>query len=460
VTDASDVLVVGAGLSGLALATSLRRRGVSVRVLEASAEVGGNLKTKRVETAEGSWLLDLGPNSFGENSTAFVGLAKEAGIADRLVRAPASAERRFVWRGGRLRDVPSNPLKFLASGLLPLRGRLRLVREPWVKPRPADAPEESLAAFCDRRLGRAAREKLLTPVVGGIYAGDPSELGAESAFPAMVALEREHGSLIRAAMRGKGPPSRGRLCSFADGLAELPAALHRTLGDAVTTRAPVLEMTQPITRSVPALWRARAGDGSTFDAARIVLATPATNSSELLASIDAALARELAAITYAPMTVVHVGARRAALRRLPPGFGFLVPRDEGLRILGAISSSALFPGRAPQGHALLTVFAGGRLDPDAISLDDDALRRFVVADLARAVGLVGEPTLFHVTRWPRAIPQYVVGHKDRLARIDAAVRALPGLTLLGNWRGGIAMPDCVKNAEFASDELARTRSGV
>jgi oxygen-dependent protoporphyrinogen oxidase len=448
----SDVLVVGAGLSGLALATSLVERGVGVRVLEASADVGGNLRTRRVETAEGAWLVDLGPNSFGEHSTAFVGLARRAGIEGRLVRAPASAERRFIWRAGRLREVPSNPLKFLASNLLPLGGRLRLMREPWVKPRPAGAPEESLAQFCDRRLGRAAREKLLTPVVGGIYAGDPSELGAESAFPAMVALEREHGSLIRAAMRGKGPPSRGRLCSFVDGLAELPAALRRRLGAVVTTDAPVRRVARNGDR-----WRVETADGRAFDAARLVVATPASEAAEMLAPVDAALARELAAITYAPMTVVHVGAPRDALPRLPRGFGFLVPRDEGLRILGAICSSELFPGRAPDGHALLTVFTGGRLDPQASTLDDAAVRRFVLADLARAVGLVGEPALFQTTRWPRAIPQYVVGHKDRVARVDAAVRALPGLTLIGNWKGGIAMPDCVRAADSAADELAAAR---
>ncbi len=448
-TDANaDVVVVGAGLSGLALATSLAERGVRTRVIEASPGVGGNLRSKRVETAEGAWLLDLGPNSFGENSAAFVDLARRAGIADRIVRAPQSADRRFVWRAGHLREVPSNPLGFLFSNVLPLGGRIRVVREVWTPPRRIGA-EESLAQFCDRRLGRAAREKLLTPVVGGIYAGDPSELGAESAFPAMVALEREHGSLIRAAMRGKGPPSRGRLCSFADGLAELPAALRRRLGDALTVGVAARRVVRADGR-----WRVETSDGRSFDATRLVLATPADAAARLLAPIDAALARELAAIVYAPMTVVHVGARRDALPRLPSGFGFLVPRDEGLRILGAICSSELFPGRAPQGHTLLTVFTGGRLDPDAMSLDDAALRRCVVADLARAVGLVGEPALFHVTRWPRAIPQYVVGHKDRVARVDVAVRALPGLTLLSNWRGGIAMPDCVRNANSAADELA------
>jgi oxygen-dependent protoporphyrinogen oxidase len=159
------------------------------------------------------------------------------------------------------------------------------------------------------------------------------------------------------------------------------------------------------------------------------------------------------------MAVVHVGVRRDALKTLPPGFGFLVPRGEGLRILGAIFSSELFPGRAPAGCALLTVFAGGALDPEAVALDDGAVAAFVRADLGRALGLAGEPALLSVTRWPRAIPQYVVGHKERVARIDAALAAHAGLRLVGNWRGGIAMTECAKNSAALADELARARPG-
>jgi oxygen-dependent protoporphyrinogen oxidase len=264
----------------------------------------------------------------------------------------------------------------------------------------------------------------------------------------MAALEREHGSLFRAARRGKGPPSRGRLCSFAGGLAELPAAVTASLGDAVTLGAPVRRIARD-----GALWRAETDDGRVFAAAALALTTPAARTAELVAPLDARLADELAAIPYAPMAVVHVGVRREALPGLRPGFGFLVPRDEGLRILGALFSSELFEGRAPKGHALLTIFAGGRLDPAAPALGDAALRAFVLADLRRALGLAEEPSLIEVTRWPRAIPQYVVGHAERVERIEAAARAHTGLYLLGNWRGGIAMPDCVRNAEMVASTV-------
>ena len=447
----ADVLVVGAGISGLALATRLADRGVAVRVIDAAPVAGGNLRTRRVETSAGAWLLDLGPNSFGDASAPFMDLVRAAGIEDRLVRSTAGG-RRFIWRRGRLREVPSSPLRFAVSGLLPFTGVLRLACEPFIAARPASAGEESLGAFCDRRLGRAAREKLLTPVVGGIYAGDPMRLGAESAFPAMIALEREHGSLIRAAMRGNGPPSRGTLSSFRDGLAELPAALARRLGNSLTLGATARRIAKDGDG-----WRVETQDAGAFAATTLVLATPAATTADLVAPADATLAAELNAIEYAPMTVVHIGVRRDAVRALPPGFGFLVPRDEGLRILGAIFSSVLFEGRAPAGHDLLTIFAGGSLDPGAASMDDDAVRAFVLADLARAIGLSGDPALVEVTRWPRAIPQYVVGHKDRVLRIDELVRRHAGLRLAGNWRGGIAMPDCVRNANCLADELAGGR---
>lgn len=453
-TPRSDVLVVGAGISGLALATGLAARDASVRVLEAAPAAGGNLRTKRAETAEGAWLLDLGPNSFGDAAQPFMDLVRAAGIEDRVVRSSGDGSRRWIWRGGRLREVPSHPLKFAFSGLLPPGGVLRLLKEPWVAPRPRGAPEESLGAFCDRRLGRAAREKLLTPVVGGIYAGDPMHLGAESAFPAMVALEREHGSLLRAAMRGKGPPSRGALSSFQGGLAELPAALAQRLGACLTTGAAAAHAVRD-----DDVWRVTTSDGRTFEGWTLVVTTPAETTAELLRAADSSIADELDAIEYAPMAVVHVGVRRDALAALPPGFGFLVPRGEGLRILGAIFSSELFPGRAPGGHVLLTVFAGGALDPAAVAMEPDALESFVRADLERALGLSAAPSLFHVTRWPRAIPQYVVGHKDRVARIDAALAAHPGLYLAGNWRGGIAMTECARNAAALADELARALPG-
>ncbi|MCE9637375.1 MAG: protoporphyrinogen oxidase [Planctomycetes bacterium] len=448
------VLVVGAGLSGLALAHGLRSRGVDVTLLDERAEPGGNLRTKFVNATEGRWLLELGPNSFGDAQAPIMGLVESTGLTDRLVRTEGEAERRWVWRAGALREVPLKPQQFLLSPLLPLAARLRLVREMWIPPRPEDAPEETLAEFADRRLGRVAREKLLTPVIGGIYAGDPTKLGAESTFPAMVALERQHGSLLRAMKSGSGPPSRGRLASFTDGLRELPDAILRGLRATPGCDARLAAPVERIERAGSG-WLAVLASGERIVAGRVFLTSPAWRTADLVEGALPDVARELRQIHYAAVAVVHVGVPRAGLGNAPAGFGFLVPRDEGLRILGCIFSSHLFPGRAPAGHELFTVFVGGDLDPAGAALPDDELRSTVLGDLRRAFGACPEPALFEVTRWPRAIPQYWVGHKDRLARIDAALEPHRGLHAIGNWRGGIAMDACVREASALAERVAR-----
>jgi protoporphyrinogen/coproporphyrinogen III oxidase len=448
-----EVLVVGGGLSGLALAEALSDKGVEVLVLEAKDEPGGNLATRVVETDAGRWVLDLGPNSFGDRCKAFNALVKRAKLASRIVPANEAAKRRLLWKDGRLQEVSSNPLKFLVSNVLPLSARVRINREPFVKPSSPEDPEESVAQFCDRRFGRSFRDVLVTPVIAGIFAGDPEELGAESAFPEIVDLEREYGSLMKAAMRGKGPTPHGTPATFEDGMAELPAALAKRLGKSLVAGTEVSRVEQH-----DGGWRVSTGAGKSFAAEKLVLALPSPEAAKLVTSVDGRLARDLKGVVYAPVLVAHVGAPRDAFEDLPDGIGFVAVRDEGVRLLGAAFSSELFDGRAPKDHVLVTVFAGGRLDPRAIGLSDASVRRFVLADLERAVGLADDPDLFELARWPRGIPQYVVGHMDRIARIEESLDELPGLHLLGDWRGGMTMEDCVAGADALADELADVRA--
>ena len=446
-------VVIGAGLSGLACAFHLKQAGLPVTLLDAGDTPGGNLRTKIVPADGGRWVLDLGPNSFGDGSADLMDLTRACGADASLVPAgEAAGETRFLYRNGRILSVEPGP-KLLFSPLLPVSARLRLMCEPFIGRSRADAPEETLAQFCDRRLGRMARLKLLTPVVSGIYAGDPEKLGAESAFPAMIALEREHGSLVRAAMKGSGPPKRGRLQTFEDGLQTLPSRVAEALGDAYRPRTRVDALERAEGR-----WRVSLTGGETLIAEHVVLATTADAAARLLGDAAPVLAAELAGIRYAPMAVVHIGVRRDDAGNIPDAFGFLVPRDEGLRILGAIFSSRLFTGRAPEGHDLVTIFTGGDLDPQAPSLADDEILDYTLRDLRTALGGTWTPSLTEVTRWPLAIPQYVVGHKDRLTRIEAATSTVPELSLLGNWRGGIAMPNCAREGAAAAANVAQGAS--
>ena len=434
-------VVVGGGLSGLVAAHRLHELGSDVRLVEQAEEPGGNLRTSTAESDSGRWLLDLGPNSFGDAATVLMDVAGEVGLDRGLVSAAGIGGRRFLYTRGRLRAV--TPARLLFGGLLPPLGALRLLKEPFVRPRPGGEPEETLAAFCDRRLGVAARRRLLTAVVGGIYAGDPERLGAESAFPAMVALEREHGSLVRAALRGSGPPKRGALVNFRGGMAALPRAIAARLGERYEGGVAV----DHVQREGDGL-RVVAGE-HVWHARHVVIAVPAPAAADVLEPLLPGVAAELRGIRYAPMTVVHLGVRR--VDRLPDGFGFLVPREQGVRALGCVFASRLFTGRAPEGHDLLTVFVGGDLDPGAIELGDDELTALARRDVETALGTALDMRLARVTRWPRAIPQYEVGHRERCARIAAEVASVPGLHVLGNWTGGIALPACAQNA----DSLAR-----
>jgi len=422
----TSAIVIGGGLTGLACALGLKRAGVKVTLLDAGDAPGGNLRTEIVNDDAGRWVLDLGPNSFGDGSADLMDLVRAVGLEDQLVAAGEIAGKtRYLFRDGRVQAVPASPPAFLTSSILPLSARLRLMTEPFRRASREGAPEETLAEFCDRRLGRMARLKLLTPVVSGIYAGDPEQLGAESAFPAMIALEREHGSLIRAAIKGHGPPKRGRLQTFTDGLQALPRAVAAALGESYRPGSRVVRID-----GAGSGWRVHLqADEAPVEADHLVIATPADVVAKLIESHAPDAAAELAGIHYAPMNVVHVGVRNEDAGVIPEAFGFLVPRDEGLRILGALFSSVLFSGRAPDGHSLVTIFTGGALDPGAADLSDADVLDYVLRDLRTALGGAWRPALSRVTRWPRAIPQYVVGHNDRLKRIDAATARLAGLTL-------------------------------
>lgn len=373
-------------------------------------------------------------------------LARACGADAALVPASETAgAARFLFRNGRILPVPAGP-GLLASKILPLMDRIRLLKEPFIKPSQAEHGEESLARFCDRRLGKMARLKLLTPVVSGIYAGDPERLGAESAFPAMVKMEREYGSLLRAAMKGGGPPSRGRLQTFRFGLQDLALKIVQSLDGGLHSgqRASAVERRGEN-------WHVTTEQGSTFEADHLVLAMTAADIARLVGEIDQNLAEELDAIHYSKMSVVHLGVRQEHTGDMPDGFGFLVPRDEGLRILGSIFSSRLFAGRAPAGHELVTIFMGGDLDPGALDLDDETLVDIAVKDMRKALGGEWKPEISSVTRWPLGVPQYEVGHKDRISRINQMSSRHQGLYLLGNWKGGIAMPDCVREGAQVSE---------
>jgi protoporphyrinogen/coproporphyrinogen III oxidase len=437
-----DALVVGGGISGLTTAFHLARRGLRVAVLEASHRVGGAIETY----ADGGWRFEMGPSTVLEKDESFGRLLRDCGLEEEKITALPAAKRRFLYKDGRLVPLPGGPVGFLKTPLFPWTAKLRLLREPWIG-RPTGDVEESIAELVRRRLGQAFLDYAVGPFVSGVYAGDPERLSVRWAVPKIHDLEREHGSLIRGALaRRKGPAPSGAMISFREGLEALPRKLAREIGDVRTGVA-----CERVVRSDGG-FRAETSAGP-VEAERVVLAVPADIVARLLDEATAGASRLFAEIPYAAVAVVPFGWRREDVGHPLDGFGFLAPRREGLRVLGCLFPSQIFPGRAPEGHVALAAIAGGRTDPEIVGWDDERIVSTIVGELRGPLGLRGEPAFQLVRRWSRAIPQYELGHGRFVDRAREIERTLPGLRIGGNFLAGVSVPDCIRNATAMAEEM-------
>lgn len=432
-----DVAVVGAGITGLTAAFELRRAGRSVVVLESAERVGGAIST----LSSGEWRLELGPNTVVE-TPALAALIGACGLSEQKLEALPGARRRYLWHRGRLLPLPANPLALLASPLLSARAKWRVLREPRA-PGPPDH-EESVADFARRRLGGEVLAAIVEPMVSGVYAGDPERLSLALAFPRIAAMERDHGSLLRAARRARPEASGKRtVITLRDGLESLPRRLAEACGP-VRTGTPCLGI-----KSGAGLFTLSTSAGDVA-ARRLVVATPAAATAQLLEAATAGRSAAFREVPYASAAVVAFGFQRRQVQHQLDGFGFLVPRGSGLRILGCVFPSTVFPERAPPGHVALTAILGGKLDQEISGWDDSQLQETALADLRRALGISGEPVIATVGRWPRAIPQPELGHGRFLDLAVELEQRLPGLVIAGSFLGGVAVGDCVERGVRAA----------
>jgi oxygen-dependent protoporphyrinogen oxidase len=388
--------------------------------------------------------LELGPNTVRPTPEIW-GLVGELGLSDAALLAPPGLPR-YVALEGRLHGLAPGPATLLTTRLLSARGKLRVLREPFV--RAGDDPRETVASFFARRLGIEVATRLVAPFVSGIWAGDADTLSARSAFPELARWEREHGSLFRGALASRPPRDASRpkgLLSFRDGLETLPRALAASLGERLSRGTPVRRLWPEAGR-----WRVET-ERESLAADRVVLATPAAEAARLLRDIDPRASRALSEGPQPPLAVLHLAWPAGAFAAPLAGFGHLVVPSLQTRILGAVWSSCLFPGRAPRDEVLLTAFAGGSRDPAAAALPDDELLDLAARELSAALGARAAPRVVRVTRYARAIPQYDGDHASRMAAVEEAERGNPGLTLIGNYRGGISVGDVVRNGLAASD---------
>lgn len=443
-------IVIGGGISGLACAYHLQQAGIPVRVLEAGDRPGGVIATREQD----GFRFELGPQSF-LSTEPLLKLIDSLGLHAELLHADPRAPRYILFRG-HLVPAPLAPPSLLTTPLLGARTKWRLVTEMFRRTIPP-AKDESIAAFVRRKFGGELLDRLVAPFVSGVYAGDPEKLSLRASFPKLHEFETQYGSVLRGAMKSrpaKGTPRSG-LCSFRDGMETLPRALAARLDDVLLTETTVLGARRGKANGNSSFEVdvTRNGHRETLLASALIMAAPVNAASEILKDVSDKFAAPFARIEYAPVAVVAAGYRRDQIRHAGNGFGFLVSRSEGLRVLGTVWNSSLFPGRAPEDMACFTSFAGGATDPALFSKSDDEIAEIICGEVGRILDITGPPVTYLVNRYARALPQYNLGHSETVSELSAEASAIPGLFLAGNYLSGPSIGSCVDQANQTAEAV-------
>ena len=454
---ASNILVIGGGISGLACAWRLRQLGLPALLLERNPGFGGVIDTVDQE----GFRFDIGPQSF-TNTQAISELIDELGLAGELLRADPRAPR-YILKHGRLVPAPLSPPQLLLTPLLGLQTKLRILSEPFRRTRPPQT-DESIAAFIRRKFGADLLENLVAPFVSGVWAGDPEKLGLASCFPSVRRLEESYGSVIRGQIKQRRKSGRQRtsLCNFRGGLKALVAALTTKLGDSALAGAEIAAIRRSPGPNEPTFEIAYKIGGSTqtISPRALVFATPADDTARLLNGLAAGFGELLGRIEYAGVAQVSAGYGLEQINywnaeKGLEGFGFLVPSTERLRLLGTVWNSSLFAGRATEGMVSFTSFLGGTTDSEILSKTAEEIAGIAHTELTSVLGLTDAPVAQHVSRWPRALPQYNVGHQAITSALQHLCARTPGIFLAGNYFAGPSMGACVEHANEVAQQVAR-----
>ncbi len=445
-SDSQSIAILGAGITGLTAAHRLSQRGHRVRVFEQSGRVGGAIRTENT----GGWLVEAGPNSLLSGEPAVTALIRELGLTEQVVTARPEAHHRYIVRRGRPLALPLTPPALLASPLFSFNAKVRILVE-LLSGRRIRTADLSLEDFIRSHFGQELVDYALNPFVSGVYAGNPQKLSARHAFPKLWQLEQTHGSLLRGQLavakerhaRHEPAPS---VYSFTHGLQSLVHALASRLPSGTLTLGSRLDGLIPGAR-----WNVIWNDGEStrtesFDAVIAALPAPALAALRFGPLGERPLAG-LDAIEHPPVSSLFLGFRRDQVAHPLDGFGVLAPAIERRSVLGILFSSSLFPGRAPDGHVALTVMVGGTRRPELAALSPDRLLAAVRGDLAELLGVTGEPVFRRHTFWPKAIPQYNLGHERHLESMAACERTYPSLVIGGQARTGISVPACIAAGE-------------
>jgi oxygen-dependent protoporphyrinogen oxidase len=449
------ISIVGAGISGLATAQAVltRKPDAEITIYEAGERIGGKVWT---ETGPEGYLCEGGVNGFLDKIPRTLELCKEAGVSP--LKADTAAQKRYVFSRNELHKLPEKPPEFFSSKLLSVPGRLRVIYEMFAGG--TNNPDETLAQFGTRRLGKEAFERLIDPMASGVFAGNADRLSLKSCFPRINEIEMEYGSLIRGliklqkkakregAKNTPGPGPGGTLTSFKHGMSALTDSLADQLGSRIRVSTPVKDISRDGSR-----YTLQLDNDQQDECEHLILAAPAHAQAVMLQALDPSLASLLREIPYPALSVCCFGYQKQRVGQVLDGFGFLIPSKEERSVLGTIVDSNVFTGRAPEGSILLRSMVGGARSPELAMLPDEQLISRVRSDLQDILGLKAEPDFIRIFRHQRAIPQYEVGHAARLKAIEEKLQQHPGLVLTGNAYKGVSLNDCVVNAWKTAQSL-------
>ncbi len=461
------IVIIGGGISGLAAAhrvTELNKE-AQVTLIEASDRLGGTIQTEHRD----GFLIERGPDSFISEKPHAIALAKRLGIESQLIQTNEEYRRSFIVREGHLRAVPegfqlmapSRMWPFITSDIFSIPGKVRMAADLLLPRKSANGSnDESLASFVRRRLGEEALTRMAQPMVGGIYTADPETLSLRATLPRFLDMEQKYRSLIlamarqgRAQKTGTSGARYSLFLSFDRGMQVLIDAVTRMNADLrVNTQAQRLTYDQQ--------WTITTDKGDQITADAVCLAVPAYVAASLLKATHEQLAQKLSQIKYASTATINFGYTRAAIAHPLNGFGFVVPFVEKRSLIACTFSSVKFSGRAPDARVLLRAFAGGALQPEIFGLDEAEISKRVEADLRELLGVSGDPLFVETAKWERSMPQYEVGHLDRVNEIERLASALPRLSLAGNAYRGAGIPDCIRSGEEAAESLLNQRASA
>jgi oxygen-dependent protoporphyrinogen oxidase len=454
-----DIAVIGEGITGLCTAYWLKKRGLAVTLLAKDADAGGSMKS----VSDNGFLYETGANTGTETTPLFKELVTDLHLQEEFLYAGPEEKNLFVLRNGTLIPFPSGPASFFSSDLFSAKGKLRILKEPFIG---AAQKEETVAEFVSRRLGYEFLEYAADPFVAGVYAGRTEQLSVRAAFPELYAMEKNYGGLVRGMVKRAGERKRqeensgysSKIFSFRSGMQTLPRALAESLRSETIVHARVTGIHQPERKTsrgkryvVEYLSK---GKRQKLHTDYVICATAAYEAASILRHLSPVTSDILDSIYYAPLISLFLGYRREDVPHPMNGLGFLVPSGEHQKILGCMWNSSLFPGRAPEGHVALTAFIGGACRPELYKLSDAHIIRETMKALLSAMQVAGKPVYWNLTRWHKSIPQYTIGYQRKIDALELFERHFPGISLAGNYRGGISAGNCVQSAYKLAESLA------